>query len=195
LHVPSGTLVGIIALFGKILYVDNTAAIAPLKITDDNKENYITNKVKLPSNFTKLGKWIMISGGSWAFNKKEKGSSYVYARFCLKLQVPTEDIINRVSFEFTHLGGAKIYKKQMQAMETETPVMLLFVSNGTEHNSIMSDMKQLLELAYNDIETKLMLPEEYENRDISAFGLKTNAPHLQEKKKNNNKAYDHFHEQ
>jgi len=65
----------ITALFGEILYVDDTACIGPLDITDDNEDNYITDKSKLPSNFTKLGKWIMISGGSWVFNKKEKGSS------------------------------------------------------------------------------------------------------------------------
>ncbi len=83
----------------------------------------------------------MISGGSWVFNNKEKGSSDVYARFRLKSQVPTEEIINRVSFKFTHLGGTKLYKKQMQAMEMEIPMMLLFVSNRTEHSSIVLDMK------------------------------------------------------
>jgi len=65
----------ITALFGEILYVDDAACIGPLDITDDNKDNYISDKSKLPSNFTKLDKWIMISGGSWVFNKKEKGSS------------------------------------------------------------------------------------------------------------------------
>ncbi len=84
----------ITALFGEILYIDNTACIAPLEIADDNKDNYIFNNAKIPSNFTILGKWMMISGGSWVFNKKEKGSSNVYARFCLKSQVTTEDIIN-----------------------------------------------------------------------------------------------------
>jgi hypothetical protein len=93
----------ITALFGEILYVDDTACIAPLEITDNNNDNYISEKAKLPSNFTKLGKWIMISGGSWVFNRKEKGSRDVYARFRLKSQVPTEEIINRVSFEFTPL--------------------------------------------------------------------------------------------
>ncbi len=39
-------------LFGEILYVDNTACIAPLEITDNNKDNYISNKAKLLSNFT-----------------------------------------------------------------------------------------------------------------------------------------------
>jgi hypothetical protein len=185
----------ITALFGEILYVNNSACIAPLEITDNNNDNYISDKAQLPSNFTKLGKWIMISGGSWVFNKKEKGSSNMYTRFCLKSQVPTEEIINRMSFKFTHLGGTKLYKKQMQAMETETPMMLLFVSNGTEHSSIASDMKQLIELAYDDIKTKLMMPEEYENRDMPAFSLKVNAPCLPEKKKNNNKAYDHLREQ
>jgi hypothetical protein len=84
----------ITSLFGEILYVDNTATICPLEITDDNKENYITNKAKLPSNFTKLGKWIMISEGSWVFSKKVKGSSDVYVQFCLKSQVPTEEVSN-----------------------------------------------------------------------------------------------------
>ncbi len=100
-----------------------------------------------------------------------------------------------MSFEFTCLGGAKIYKKQMQATETETPMMLLFVSNGTELNSIATDMKQLLELAYDNIETECMMPEEYKNRDIPAFSLKTNVPCLPEKKKHDNKTYDHFQEQ
>ncbi len=134
-------------LFGEILYVDDMAVIAPLKITDNNEENYIIDKAKLPSNFTILGKWIMISEGSWVFNKKDKGSSNVYTPFCLKSQVQTEEIINQVSFKFTCICRAKIYKKQMQAMETETPMMLLFVSNGMEHSSISTDLRQLLELA------------------------------------------------
>ncbi len=80
----------------------------------------------------------------------------------------------------------------MQAMETEMLMKLLFVSNGTEHSSISTDMKQLLDLAYDNIETELMMPEEYENRDMSAFSLKINIPCLLEKKKNDNKAYHHF---
>jgi hypothetical protein len=39
----------ITALFGEILYVDDTACIGPLDITDDNEDNYITDKSKLPS--------------------------------------------------------------------------------------------------------------------------------------------------
>ncbi len=166
-----------------------------MEITDDNDDNYISDKSKLPSNFTTLSKWIMISGGSWVFNKKEKGSSDVYARFRLKSQVSTEEIINRVSFEFTRLGGTKINKKPMQAMETETPIMLLFVGNGTEHSSITADLQQILELAYEDIETERMMPEEYENKDMPAFSLKLNVPRLPETKKQDNKAYDHFREQ
>jgi hypothetical protein len=178
----------ILLLFGEILYVDDTAAIAPLEITDDSEENYITDKAKFLTNFTKLGKWIMISGSSWVFNKKEKGSSNIYAQFRLKSQVPAEEVINQVSFEFTCLGGTKIYKKQMQAMETETPMMLLFVSNGTDHTSISTDLKQVLELAYNDIDTESMMPKEYKNRDVPTFSLKINVPCLPGKSKNDNKA-------
>ncbi len=69
----------ITSLFGKILYVDGTTGITPLEITEDNKDNFIHDKLKLPSNFTRLGKWIMIRGDSWVFSKKEKGSNNVYA--------------------------------------------------------------------------------------------------------------------
>jgi hypothetical protein len=108
------------ALLGEMLYVDSTAMIAPIDITDDDAASFIKSKADLPSNFTKLGKHIMISGGSWVFNKKEKGSNDVYGRFRLKSQIATEDIINRVSFEFSRVGGKNIFRKQHQAMETET---------------------------------------------------------------------------
>jgi hypothetical protein len=61
-----------VSLFAGILYVDDTAAIAPIEITDDREDSYITNKASLPANFTKLGKWIMISKGSWGFQQKGK---------------------------------------------------------------------------------------------------------------------------
>ncbi len=58
------------ALFSKMLYVDETVIIAPIDITDDDVASFIKTKADLPSNFTKLGKHIMIRGGSWVFNKK-----------------------------------------------------------------------------------------------------------------------------
>jgi hypothetical protein len=88
------------ALFNEIKYVDDTAAIAPINIYDDSKDNFIVDRSGLPDNFTKLGKWLMISGGSWVFEKKEKGNGKVFARFHLKSQEKADEIINRVSFEF-----------------------------------------------------------------------------------------------
>ncbi len=67
------------ALLGEMLYVNDTAMIAPINITDNNKASFIKTKADLPTNFTKLGKHIMISRGSWVFNIKEKGSNNVYA--------------------------------------------------------------------------------------------------------------------
>ncbi len=164
------------SLFAEILYVNDTAAIAPLAITDNSKDSYITNNANLPTNFTKLGKWIMISKGSWVFNKKDKGNNNVYAHFHLKSQVVADDIISQVSFESTRLGGSKINKKPMQAMETETHMMLLFVCNQTDQDSVTMDIKQMLEIAHEDIEVDGMMPKEFENQDILVFALKLNVP-------------------
>jgi hypothetical protein len=182
------------SLFAEILYVDDTAAFAPIEITDNRKDSYITDKASLPANFTKLGKWIMISGGSWVFDKKEKGSND--ERFHLKSQVVADDIINQVSFEFTCPGGSKINKKPMQAMETETPMMLLFVCNSTNQGSFTTDIKQMLEIAHENIDVEGMMPKEYKIRDTPIFPLRLNIPRLPEKKSaQDNRAYDHICEQ
>ena len=41
-------------------------------------------------------------------------------------------------------------------METETPLMLLFVCNGMDQSSILSDTHQMLDLAYDNIKTNGM---------------------------------------
>ncbi len=61
-------------------------------------------------------------------------------------------------------------------METKTPLMLLFVCNGTDHSSIINDTCQMLDLAYDDIETNGMMPEEFDNKDIPEFSLRVNVP-------------------
>jgi hypothetical protein len=165
----------IVVLFEEILHVDDTAMIAPLTITNNNPENFISSKADLPTNFTKLGKYIMICGGSWVFNKKEKGSNDIYACFRVKSQVQVEDMVSRVSFEFNRLGRKNLYKKQHQAMETETPVMLLFVCNGTDQGNIKANTRQMLETALDDIKLNEMVPEEFKNRDIPYFMLKLSA--------------------
>ncbi len=175
--------------------MDEKAAIAPIAISNDLVEDMITDKMNIPSNYTKLSKWVMLSGGSWVFNKKERGSNDIYARFRLRSRVPVEDMVTRISFEFSHMGGSKLYKKLNQAMETETPMMLLFVSNGTNPKSIMHDVTQMLDTAFDSVDQEGMMPEEFEHKEIQKFTLKMNAPQLPSQTKGVHKAYDHAKEQ
>jgi hypothetical protein len=129
------------------------------------------------------------------FEKKEKGNGKVFARFRLKSQEKANKIINWVSFEFNRLGGSRLSKKTMQAMETETPMMLLFVCNGTDQSSIATNLRHMLDIAYEDIDEEGMMPEQYKNRDLPKFALRLNVPRLPEKKSaKDNKAYDHLRE-
>ncbi len=80
-------------------------------------------------------------------------------------------------------------------METETPLMLLFVCNSMDQASIISDTKQMLDTALDNIEQNGMLPEEFKNKDIPHLTLHLNVPRLPaETKSLNNKRYDHFKE-
>ncbi len=183
------------SFFGEILIVDERAAIVPIVISNDCQEDMITDKASIPPNFTKLSKWVMLSGGSWVFNKKDRGSSNIYARFHLKSTVPVEDMITRVSFEFLHMGGSKIYKKANQAVVTETPMMLFFVSNGTDPTSIANDITQMLDTAFDHVDQEGMMPEEFEHKEIPKFMLKLNAPCHPSQTREAHKAYDQFKEQ
>jgi hypothetical protein len=94
------------------------------------------------------------------------------------------------------MGGKNIFKKQHQAMEMETPLMLLFVCNGMDQGGILLDIRQMLDLAYNNIEQNRMMPEEFKNKYIPQFTLRLNVPCLlADTKQNANKTYDHNKEQ
>ncbi len=81
-------------------------------------------------------------------------------------------------------------------MAIETPMVLLFVCKGTNQSSIMSDIKQMLELALDKIEVEGMIPEEFKNCDIPTFALKLNAHcHLEKKSNQDSRAYNHLREQ
>ncbi len=80
-------------------------------------------------------------------------------------------------------------------METETPMMLLFVSNGIDPQSVASDITQMLETAYNSIKTDGMMPEEFKYKEIPKFTFKLNMPQLPLQTKQAHKDYDHFKEQ
>jgi hypothetical protein len=183
------------SLFGEILIVDKRAVIAPIAILNNRQEDMITNKASILPNFTKLSKWVMLSGRSWVFNKKDRGSSNVYARFCLKSTVPIEDIVTQVSFEFSRMGSSKIYKKANQAMATETPMILLFVSNGMDPTSIANNITQMLDTAFDHVDQEGMMQEEFEHKEIPKFTLKLNAPCLPSQTREAHKAYDQFKEQ
>jgi hypothetical protein len=80
-------------------------------------------------------------------------------------------------------------------METKTPIMLLFICDGTDTASIMLGTKQMLDSAYENNEENGMMPEEFENKDIPHFTLQVNDwPLPTETKSNSNKGYNHIKE-
>jgi hypothetical protein len=124
-----------------------------------------------------------------------KANNKVYTCFCIKPTVPIKEMVLRVSFKFSCLGGSKLYIKQNQAMETEIPMLLLFVSNSTNPLCITSDITQILETAYNNSEMDGMMPEEFDYMEILNITLKLNVPRLPSHTKQTHKDYDHFKKQ
>ncbi len=120
----------------------------------------------------------MLNGGSWVFDKKDRESNKVYGRFRLKSTVPVDGMVNTVFFEFSCMEGSKLYKKQHQAMEIETPMLLLFVFNSTDPQSLQHYITQMLDTASDNIDSKGMMPEEFKNKELPPFTRRLNAPWL-----------------
>ncbi len=77
----------------------------------------------------------------------------------------------------------------------ETPMMLLFFSNGTNPLSISADITQMLETAYDSIKIDGMMAEEFDYMEIPKFTLKLNSPLLPTQTKQLHKDYNHFKKQ
>ena len=113
----------ICALFENIRYCDSSAVIYPCS---DSTASPIHSKAALPENFAKLGELINFQSGAWALNDKKDANGAkrlpeIYASAHIASNVPPEDYVRKISFEYNRIKGTVLRVKPLQAFRSSTP--------------------------------------------------------------------------
>ena len=140
--------------------VDPKFVINP--INPNLKNHNITTKGEISPNMTKLGTHIKISGNGNVFNKKkvwdnrdqtrksrksqkeEFRDPTVYFSMIVSTEVRPQELIDRVTHEWSRAGGSRLQIKDLQTIESETVVTFFRVSTLTPKSVILAELKKIL---------------------------------------------------
>ncbi len=180
---------GIRTLVQNVLKVDKKAAFHPVAegCTD---MPLILNVKDVPSDITDLGAYALINGGSKAFvarppkGQKQKGRKNpknlvdptLYPTLALSSDVPTETILNRVCHAWSKEGGEWLRIKELQSLGTGTEYYIFEVYNYCNSKMIARELRDMLELAKEDLSVKGRLSEGFESKAIPFINLRRGVP-------------------
>ncbi len=85
----------------------------------------------------------------------------VYPTLVFLSDVDPETIVSRVMHEFCCAGGFSFQKKQLQCVETLTPFIILYLYTFDDIATLHAELTDLLKKAHKELESNLMLPEEF----------------------------------
>ena len=125
----------------------------------------------IPADFTDCGAWLKVSGDAGVFemrkprkNENNKQSEdedalvdlKIYFQCCISCDMETDLILERVSFEWAHLGGNRLSVKELASFATKAAVCLYNVRNDPNHSVMIPEMRRMLaearEKGYEKIE-------------------------------------------
>jgi hypothetical protein len=140
--------------------VDPKFVINP--INEYSKEKNITSKGEISSNMKKLGLHVKISGYGNVFTKKkiwtnqdnerksrkskkeEFHNPTVYFSMVISSEVRPQEIVDRVTHEWTRLNGTHLQIKELQSIKSETVVTFFKVSTLTPKGTLLAELKKIL---------------------------------------------------
>ncbi len=118
--------------FGRM--VDEHFVINPVKESGRDKD--WSDPSKLPTSMTALGAFFAISGNARVFEKmttsgqgknKDTRPPTVYFSFAVSSAIPPDEIMARISVDWTILGGTQLAVKKLGYFDTCTPIVIYFL--------------------------------------------------------------------
>jgi hypothetical protein len=177
--------------------LDNTQLVDPTTImhaaveTDALKP--IGKKEEMSANMTIFLAYAPVGKNQNAFkpkknNNKKKGRQgkdepeildpSVYPKLVFLSDVDPETIVSRVMHEFFRAGGFNFQKKQLQCVETVTPFIIYYLYTFNDITTLCAELMDLLKRAFNDLESKFMIPEEFQHSTIPEINICQGIPKL-----------------
>ncbi len=153
--------------------------------------------LQLPSNWTKLGKYIYLKGEAYSFcphTVQNGGTKHPepWLVFCLALQKDTTYLLQLVSVEYKQVNDRTIRVKSCQSFNSYTPLMYPFLFNKVHLPSLIAQLKDLMMESKAQMTQLHLLEEEDQARQIPEFNLRVNNPHLPYQSTVSHKKFDSF---
>jgi hypothetical protein len=95
----------------------------------------------------------------------------IYPTLIFLLDVDPKTIVSRVTHELCRAGGFYFQEKQLQCMETVTPFIIYYLYTFNNITTLHAELTDLLKRAYNDLESKFMIPEEFQHSSIPEINI------------------------
>ncbi len=157
----------------------------------------IRTVLQLPSNWTKLGKYIYLKGGAYSFcprTVQNSGKKHLepWLVFRLASQTDTTYLLQSVSVEYERVNGRTIRVKSCQSFNSYTPLMFPFLYNKEHLSSLIAQLKDLMLEAKAQMTQLHLLEEEEQERQIPEFNLQVNNPRLPYQSTASHKKFDSF---
>ena len=145
----------------------------------------------IPAGLTDCGQWIKVSGdaGVFAMRKPRKSDnsrvddgeelivSEVYFQFCVSCDVDPTLILERVSFEWSRMGGNRLKVKEIPSFATKAAVTFYRVRNDPNFSVLIPELTRMLEEARDKANAEVT--GYFSLQDVPLFQLSMQTPKIQ----------------
>ena len=189
-------------LVQNLQWADKTVAIPHKDIL--HKAYIGEGGVKVPDNMTKMSNYFFnlqnkqfkTGGGkqeggdalsSLKGNKKDTRAKTARFSMFVNSDVPTRELIEQVSFEWSRFG-TYLGVKELQAISTDTPVLIHNLHNQTARHIIKAEVEKCLKLIQDDIDNDSHIymhsdiPWDYVNSPVMDINIRSNVPTIPKQK-------------
>ncbi len=182
-------------LLTQLIDVDDSVAILPMEPLSSSEP--IRAPSQLPTNWTKLGRYIYLKGGAYSFRSRNDHQGHrkhpePWLVFHLASKKETSHILQSVSIEFERVNGRNIRVKSCQEFDSYTPLMFPFLYNKSHLPSLMAQLRDLLEKVKHQMEQDHLLDDNHIGWSVPEFTLRVNNPRFPSQTTANDKRFDSF---
>lgn len=182
-------------LFSQFLDVDPDATLLPAE--PSQALTPIRMVSQLPSNWTKLGRFVHLKGGAYSLrprnsNNGDRKQAEPWLVFRLASEMETKALLQAVSVEFERMNGRTIRVKACQSFTSHTPIMFPFMFNKAHLPSLISQLRELLMETRQQMATMQLLEPDDQDRPIPEFTLRSNNPRLPYQASMKDKKFDAY---